>query len=113
MPAAPGITCNNEFSSNIPYHSNSSNLFNRLFGRTGTKEENDSLNQIKGKIDEVDSQRNDALLELERYRLFVIIFIFLLVVMFVVYFMVIVSQSSSSNAPPSGGGRVRLGGGKK
>ncbi len=112
MTAAPGITCNNEFSSSIPYTPDSSNLFNKLFGRTGTKEENDSLNQIKGKIDEVESQHKDALLELERYRLFVIIFLFLLVVMFVVYFMVIVSQSSS-NSTPSGGGRVRLGGGKK
>jgi len=111
---APTIKCKNEFSDEF-YDNDTSNLFKRLFGGPHSKEETDALNHIKGKIGETDEQRNDALLGLERYRLYVIILMLILVVLVIVYFMFIVSQSSNNASVGGGrgGGRVRFSGGKK
>ena len=113
MSAAP-VKCKNEFSDEL-YEEDSSNLFKKLFAGPHSKEETDALNHIKGKIGETDAQRNDALLGLERYRLYVIILMLILVVLIIVYFMFIVSQSSNNASVGGGrgGGRVRFSGGKK
>lgn len=109
---APTIKCKNEFSGEN-YFDNTFNLFKSLFGGQHTNEEKAVLNQLKGKIDETDAQRKNALLGLERYRLYILVLIIILLALIIVYFMFIASQQTSNSNASSGGGRIRFGGGKK